>query len=87
MQIVTIISLTFVSILLGAILGYMYGKEIGEIYGRRKEREHAAHDKRPSVRCPPERIQPNRGACGLNGCLINTPHSHVKDLVKRLRGE
>lgn len=44
---------------------------------------------RPSNRCAPEVIDPRprrrRGACGVLGCPNVRPHSHVADLMRRLK--
>lgn len=34
---------------------------------------------------PPETIRPKAGACGVHGCANPRPHSHVADLLARLR--
>lgn len=40
---------------------------------------------KPSVRCHPEQIRPPRGSCGILGCAVVTPHSHVQALAEKLR--
>lgn len=43
---------------------------------------------RASVRCEPEQIRPptkRKGECGITGCRIMKPHSHVDDLTKLLK--
>lgn len=31
--------------------------------------------------------RPSVGACGVTGCPNGRPHSHVEDLVRRVRGK
>jgi len=41
---------------------------------------------RPARSLPePERIRPARGGCGVSGCRIRSPHSHVQALAELLR--
>ncbi len=51
----------------------------------RATRKRAA---RQSVSCAPEVIRPHArqvGACGVSGCQIGRRHSHVDDLVRRIK--
>lgn len=46
---------------------------------------NASGEHEQPARCAPEIIGPPIGNCGVTGCRIKTQHSHVSDLVRRLK--
>jgi len=72
----------------GAFWAWRVEEGHARLYRRFGGKDDDIHEVRESIKCPPERIRPavRKGSCGVSGCGIKTPHSHVDDLSRRLSG-
>lgn len=82
-----------IATIIAVVVAFVAGYASGSAFSMRRLAKQVSStlvsdSSRPSVSCPPEVIAPNRttkGYCGITGCKIGRPHSHVMDLIQRIK--